>query len=354
MPWSCPAIDHGVTIFPNGKIGPCCQIDMDYVKPMSELDNPDRFSDLKTERPPSACASCVNNETAGMWSYRKLFESLATDRTGIQFLDIRNTNVCNLKCRYCGPHFSNKWADELGHAQSIVKCDISDKTELLISDSLHWMYFTGGEPMMNPDHWQILEVLIEKDLAKNIQLLYNTNLTTLKYKDKDIRSIWKHFKRVEVQVSVDGYGEIAENIRSGMNWNQFNANLFELLKIDTVQVSLTPVISILNIWEAHKIFEYATTLGIDTSPILLHGPDYLGVDVVPGELKPLALESAEQLRPYVTPEFYNGLVDKIKNNINQVLFGHTVQHVLLLDKLRNENLFGQLPFLNITKRTVLE
>jgi len=37
--WKCAAIDNGVTIFPNGKIGPCCLIDSSYLKPISELTN---------------------------------------------------------------------------------------------------------------------------------------------------------------------------------------------------------------------------------------------------------------------------------------------------------------------------
>ena len=49
MTWECAAIDHGVTIFPNGKIGPCCQVSSDYLKPISELTNPNRFADLKTK-----------------------------------------------------------------------------------------------------------------------------------------------------------------------------------------------------------------------------------------------------------------------------------------------------------------
>ena len=53
--WKCAAIDHGVTIFPNGKIGPCCKIRSDYLKPIGELNNKQRFIDLKTEYPPSAC-----------------------------------------------------------------------------------------------------------------------------------------------------------------------------------------------------------------------------------------------------------------------------------------------------------
>ena len=73
MTWTCAAIDHGVTVFPNGKIGPCCQIRSDYLKPMSELPNAQRFADLKTEYPPAACEKCIGDEEHNLPSYRTLF-----------------------------------------------------------------------------------------------------------------------------------------------------------------------------------------------------------------------------------------------------------------------------------------
>ena len=116
MSWTCAAIDHGVTIFPNGKIGPCCQINSDYLKPISELTNPDRFADLKTQNcpPDHPCNKCSVNEYHGLPSYRHTFDSAVTSAPGLQFVDIRNTNLCNLKCRYCGPHFISQWSEELG------------------------------------------------------------------------------------------------------------------------------------------------------------------------------------------------------------------------------------------------
>ena len=99
MTWTCAAIDHGVTIFPNGKIGPCCQIDTGYLKPISELSNPNRFIDLKTQElsPNHPCNKCAVTERHGLKSYRNFFDSTVTSDKGLQFVDIRNTNFCNLK-----------------------------------------------------------------------------------------------------------------------------------------------------------------------------------------------------------------------------------------------------------------
>ena len=257
MTWSCAAIDHGVTIFPNGKIGPCCQIDADYLKPISELANPNRFVDLKTQDCPAdhPCNKCSVNEYHGLPSYRTTFDSAVTSAPGLQFVDIRNTNFCNLKCRYCGPHFSSQWAEELGKFPLIQHQDITNYKDILITDSLHWMYFTGGEPLINNEHWTLLEELIDSGQSSYISLMYNTNLTTIKYKDKNIIDLWQQFKTVNIECSIDAVGEPLEYIRSGTSWEKIKLNLDQLVsasKNSNINISLSPVLSILNIYYCSK------------------------------------------------------------------------------------------------------
>jgi pyruvate-formate lyase-activating enzyme len=345
MVWTCAAIDHGVTIFPDGRIGPCCQIAPDALKPITELSNPDRFAELRTESAPASCNRCSQDEYNGIDSYRKFFNNTVTEAPGLQFVDIRNTNVCNLKCRYCGPHFSNQWAEELGYAITIKSQELINYQSDLITDSLQWMYFTGGEPLINPEHWRLLERLIDEGRAGQVSLLYNTNLTTLKYKDKNISDIWKQFKSVAINCSIDAVGEPLESIRSGASWNKIESNLKSLLDMKTVAVTLTPVLSILNIWFVEHLFAYAQQHTINVDPIVLEGPDYLCLNCIPDSLKTQALSCVDRLKNYnVNDSIISCLYDLINNNQNQCLFLHTVSHVLLLDQMRNEQLFELLPF----------
>jgi sulfatase maturation enzyme AslB (radical SAM superfamily) len=351
MTWTCAAIDHGVTIFPNEMIGPCCKISADYLKPLSQLANPQRFADLKTESPPDACHSCVDAEHRQMPSYRNIFNSLVTSSPGLQFVDIRNTNLCNLKCRYCGPHFSSQWAKELQRTIPIVSTTF-DKT-LIITDSLQWMYFTGGEPMINNDHWNLLEELIKSNRAKDIMLVYNSNLTTLKYKDKSIVDIWAHFKKIEINCSIDAVGKTFEYIRSGADWKKVSANIDTLRQLP-VSISLCPVISLLNIWHIDQLCEYADRVSIKINPVVLSGPDYLALNVIPDQLKQQALTAAQAMKKHIDNNTYNHIVGLIENNINQCLFKHAMSHILLLDNLRSEKLFDLLPFKNIAQTEILE
>lgn len=356
MPWECAAIKHGVTIFPFGKIGPCCKIDAGYLKPISELQNSNRFEDLDTEYPPQACEKCIADEHQGIPSYRTMFNTTKTSLPGLQFVDIRNTNHCNLKCRYCGPHFSSSWAKELTQ-ENICHQDITFYKDILLTDSLHWLYFTGGEPLINSEHWDLLKKLVDTGQSTNISLLYNTNLTTIKYKNVDITDLWSKFKSVKVQCSIDAVGAPFEFIRSGATWSKVDQNLQTLIAsthISNINISLTPVISILNIWFVSDLFEYSKQHNLLVNPIVLSGPDYLALNVIPDELKQLALDQLEKIKPHLDLTLYEQIVDLIDNNINNCLFGHTLNHILLLDNIRGEQLFDLLPFSSIARDQILK
>ena len=354
MTWHCAAIDHGVAIFPNGKIGPCCQISADYLKPISELANADRFADLKTNTAPPACDTCNRNEHNRITSYRMMFNSRVTDQLGLQFVDIRNTNLCNLKCRYCGPHFSSRWAEELGNPV-IQHQSIDAYKDILITDSLQWMYFTGGEPLINAEHWDLLQELIDCNKAPHISLLYNTNLTTIKYKNVDIIGLWKEFKSVKIQCSIDAIGTPLEYIRSGTDWFKIKSNLEQLSVVgNSITVVICPVISILNIWFIDELFEYANQHNFSVDPIVLTGPDYLALNVIPDQLKDLALAKIKSIRSYLGPIMSSRIKQLINNNINQCLIQQTISHVLLLDNNRNEKLFDLLPFKKLSQDLVLK
>lgn len=352
--WKCAAIDHGVTVFPNGKIGPCCRIQSDYLKPISELSNRDRFADLKTEFAPSACQTCIAHEDQGITSYRQHFNSLDNTASGLQFVDIRNTNFCNLKCRYCGPHFSNQWAVELGYSDTLQHQSVANYQDILFTDSLHWMYFTGGEPLINGEHWDMLEQLISKGLSKNISLMYNTNLTTIHYKQKNVIDIWQQFKSVNINCSIDAIGSPLEYIRSGTDWQRVSTNLEQLLEMP-FSLTLTPVISILNVWFLPELLKFAQDKNIPVEPEILTGPDYLALDVCPDQLQTQATEIITSLVGLgISKPKLDHMQRLVNNNINQCLFSHTLNHVLLLDKLRNEKLFDLLPFKNISIDQILK
>jgi hypothetical protein len=158
-------------------------------------------------------------------------------------------------------------------------------------------------------------------------------------------NLWEQFKFTSINVSIDATGEPLSYIRSGSDWDKIEANISFLYKNQTniLGMNFTPVISALNIWFLYDLLVYAKDKNIDVKPIILDGPDYLSLNVIPDKLKDLALKKVEQVKPYLSPEIIQRITFLITDNINQGLFSHTLSHILVLDNIRNERMFNVLP-----------
>lgn len=349
--WRCAAITNGVTFYQDGTISPCCLIDHSYRKPATEINN-QPFNDINNGLPPDVCRACHTNESMNIGSYRQYYNRAKSTKDGLQFVDIRNSNLCNAKCRTCGPYNSSQWAHELGYHKSITKSNILQYKSMVVSDSLQSLYYTGGEPFINAEHWSLLEELVDKGFSKNIALRYNSNLSTLKYKDKDIVNLWKNFKSVSIMASIDAVGQKFNYLRSGLDFDAVDQNLRTLCATPGVNTVITPTMNILNIWFVAELLEYyknKVTVNITD----LEYPDFLSLTAMPDSLKPLALDQLDQIEKlYNKPNKIDFYRQQIINNHNQHLFRDTLNHVLLLDNTRGEKLFQHLPFRNVANQIV--
>lgn len=353
MSWSCQAIDHGITFFPQGTIGPCCQIASSYGKPLSEITNPDRFADLRTQEPPAACVNCSSKEKDGRPSYRDIFNKRKDEipaGADVVFLDVRNTNLCNLKCRYCGPYYSNQWSKELGHETALTHTDISPYYDQVLTDNLRLIYFAGGEPLISQDHWDILDRLIANNHSRHIELMYSTNLTVLKFKNTgidDFVSMWKKFRSVNLMISIDAIGELFDAIRSNASWTDLEQNLDTLLAqpSSNIRLNVSCVLSLLNIWELESFVEYFNQRRIQIQIILLQRPDYLALDTVPDALKSQAIEIIQRVRQHLP--YQAATLDKAEhlliNNTNQNRYNKFLESNQSLDHIRGEQYMKFIP-----------
>jgi sulfatase maturation enzyme AslB (radical SAM superfamily) len=348
MTWTCPAIDHGVSIFPDGRIRPCCLASAEYSKPLSEITNPARFQDLKSLDKPDACRNCWSKENQGFTSMRSMYQRKVTNAQGIQFLDVRHSNHCNFKCRYCNPHFSNQWAKELSYPITLKQSKFDDYLDHLLTKDLVEIYWCGGEPLINSNHYDMLGTLISNGLSENIELRYNTNFSVIKYKDKNVFDLWQRFKSVTLDISIDAVGEISNYIRSGSDWDSISANIdlvMENIKQNAnISVRFSPVISLLSVWTLPELYKYADSKKIPVTPILLSGPDYLSLIATPNKLKPLVVSTLNSIRNQLGQNIYDQIMLQLSNDDTEYLFNHALTHILLLDKLRQEKLFELLPF----------
>jgi sulfatase maturation enzyme AslB (radical SAM superfamily) len=270
--WRCPAIDNGVTVYDDGRIRPCCVIEWEYSKPIADIHKTDRFQDLYSNGVPSVCRKCTEQELNGISSRRQRhlqLEKSKPNSTAIQYVDIRNTNLCNARCQFCGPHHTNQWPGAVLRHQ-----DITEYMSVLFNNDLLEVYFAGGEPLISRDHYTALEYLIDNCDTSSISLRYSSNLSTLKYKDADFITMWKKFKKVLIMPSADGIGKAYEDIRVGLTWDTFEANLKKLID-NCVQIKLLLVLSNLNIWTIKETLDYFRNNRYNFSVELLHGPEHL-------------------------------------------------------------------------------
>jgi len=367
MDLKCAAIDHGICFFPNEKIAPCTKIDYSYHKDQTELFNHEQhpWDDLnkiiaETNQLPSVCRACIDDEHYNIPSYRQGFNLLNDNNTGWKFLDIRQSNVCNLACRMCDSRFSNTWGKIVNQDNVTTSIDIKSNLLELDLSNLIEIYFAGGEPMLNLEHWKLLEKLIAQGNSKDITLRYSTNLTTLKYKNTHIFDLWKHFKQVCLSLSIDGIGPVNDNVRSRSKWSTVESNLNELIdsKLPNLNLTMVCTVSILNVWFLNEIIDFSASKKISISFVPIEGPDFLSCSVVPTDLKPQLLsiikktQSNNNVNQTIRAQL-NKIEDQIVRNYNESLFIHTIAHILLLDKLNNENMFDLLPIKDITTKLIL-
>jgi MoaA/NifB/PqqE/SkfB family radical SAM enzyme len=311
--------------------------------------------DMLNGKKPNACNTCYHQEQS-MESFRKTtlreyghflpdaFEDTNEDGTlndfKMRYLDIRFSNLCNMKCRTCGSGYSSQW--EIEDAKEGFKFN-DPKNEVDVSriqqdlydqiPNLQRAYFAGGEPLITEDHYELLEEMIRVGRT-DILLSYNTNLSKLKFKDKDLMDLWGRFKnRVQVYGSLDHFGDKAEYIRTGTKWDEVMKNYRTLLESDVTQLSITTSVSIFNYGSLTSFFDYLIDQGIapwnepnrgawQINPI--YGPEELSFQAMPLQMKE---KIAEQHLEYFTT------LKKLRKNPNKIMFAQVEQLMRSVESL---------------------
>jgi len=259
----CLAPWLSIHTWPDGSTFPCCVWDSD--DPIGNINDTDlttiwnnsRLRDVRVKmlngEKVKSCERCHKLEELEPYSYRlkinkdfnDSFDIIEkTDKNGnveemkIKLWDFRLSNFCNLKCRSCGISLSSSWYGDLIELKPMLKgkikalISVNDKVSFMDMienqyDHVEEIYFAGGEPLITPEHYTILDKLIERGNT-NIRLRYSTNLTNLVYKGKHIFDYWKHFPNLEVLISLDGVKKQGEYIRKGLNYSELKQNVYAL------------------------------------------------------------------------------------------------------------------------------
>lgn len=290
-----------LNIIPRGKVYPCCMT-TDFTgyagdlttQTIEEVWNSDYMKSIRVQmlngEEPKMCSRCFESERSSGHSSRlnhnnhfnsKLKEiPIITQTDGtvenvdLKYWDFRFSNLCNYKCRTCGPEYSSSWipearafgwTDEKANDKVININSVDDYANVDFLKKyipiVEKIYFAGGEPLLMDEHWQILDMLDQQE-RYDVIITYNTNLSKLTYKDKNVLEYWKKWKkRVWLWPSIDEIDERAELIRSGTNWKIVEKNLKDVIAIG-IHVKPNITISNMNVFRIPEIVQRLVDLGV--------------------------------------------------------------------------------------------
>lgn len=320
---------------------------------------------------PDSCKVCWKEEDAGIASKRlrakmrfhEIYDKIDWNNDTpdqLQFLDLKLGNLCNLKCRICNPRSSSELAAEEIHndkfprnkkdhyAYKLLKQgewprDPNTKFWSNVKKLLHntiYIEFSGGEPWLIQEHFDLLEFAVTEGLSSNLVIHYETNGT---------QSIERHtqlfsqFRRIEIVYSVDNIGKRFEYERYGASWKEINKNIDDAFLLQescpNISIQVGIVISIQNILYIDDILEWSLTKNFENTFIcLLHNPDHMSIESMTANAKHLVIRTLENSK-WKNSKF----ADEIKNLIECIKNGpgsdgsEFVKRMKLLDSYRNQN-----------------
>ena len=295
------------------------------------------------KKQPQTCRKCWNEERSGRTSKRmhtiNRLEHIVTDTEWtadakpLVFIDFKLGNICNLKCRICGSWSSSTFAaeevrfegKESFHYQMLKDGAWPRKNQRFwedidkLMDQVRYLEFTGGEPFMIQEHFALLERMVSKGIAHNVEIHYNTNGT---HYPENAEEIWKHFKTVEVAFSIDDVDERFEYQRANAIWSEVNTNMdrFEQLRDrnTNIQLQVCSTVNVFNVMYLEGLANWIDQRSFDfVYWNMLHEAYYHSVGTLPERAKQIAIERLQNadVTEYHRQEF-NNIIDFINGGVS--------------------------------------
>jgi MoaA/NifB/PqqE/SkfB family radical SAM enzyme len=241
-------------------------------------------------------------------------------------------NTCNLKCITCNPTSSSRWQKEYKDLYNIevkhfkfYKKDFI-QTFINAAPNITHLDIPGGEPFLSgvDEQKKLLKHYIDNNQADSITLHYTTNATI--FPDDEWWELWKHFKEIDLQISLDGINHRYEYIRFPGNWNEVLFNVEKYIKIESnnVRLSVSHTVSSYNIYYLDEFFNWCKQIGLPT-PWLgrVHKPAYMRPTVWP---EPFKHQLINKLKSSKYPEVQNWamLINNVDDSEQYDLFCDTL------------------------------
>ena len=258
------------------------------------------------------CRDCWTLERDGVESDRQMFKEKYKKHNSPKLdivngteigkpldLDIRPSNLCNLKCRMCTPKYSSqlekeqkknpclfKWNDPTAEFSPNVMTEENIKYLISGLNSESDIKFLGGEPTIMPEVSQMLDRLIDAGKT-DCHISITTNCTN--FNNQAMFDKLKKFKTIGTQLSIDGMGKTLEYIRSPLHWEKAQEVITQWVNI-THERQIHFTLQALNLFNVYDFLFWAADYNkaidekIITMPVefyILEAPDWANIRNLP-------------------------------------------------------------------------
>jgi pyruvate-formate lyase-activating enzyme len=374
---------------PIGTVRPCCLADDELLDDdgnkfslltadFASIQNSQAMTQLREEfldgKRPQTCRKCWNEERAGRTSKRMhtldrmkhmgISGEWTTDAKPLMFLDLKLGNICNLKCRICGSWSSSQFATEelndMSPAEDKKKSfpyqmlragawprenqSFWQEIDACLND-IRYIEFTGGEPFMIREHFQMLQGIVDRGIAHQVEIHYNTNGT---HYPAEAEAIWKHFKTVEVAFSIDDLGPRFEYQRTNADWAVVLDTItsFQYLRdhMHNLRLQCCSTVNVFNVRYIDQLAHWITLQRFDfVYWNMMHDAWYFSIATLPDTAK---VAITEHLQLAKVPTKYRVEFDRIIDFMNNGASTDgfmTNMKIRDLDRKRQQNLRDVLP-----------
>ncbi len=373
MAWNHQFLD------PTGRVKPCCRFEERHRPPGHSLESAE-LSDLfwgpwmnqireqmLAGQRVDGCRRCYEEEDSGKKSLRQRYntsemlpidELVDVERPHIRWIELAISNSCNLACRMCDSRYSLKWFNEekslwgkTFNKRRVSQMDINTINPFL--DELVHLKFTGGEPLITPDHWRLVKKLVAEHDSAKILLNYSTNCTI--FPKPEWIELWGQFKFVEFALSFDSADPLeSEYIRWPSQFTDTEKTtraFIELGKKSGFKSFLRTTTSILNIWHLPEtILWWIENCGQENptiNPTHLTHPNYLSITVLPEPLKRRVEHKFVGFIDRGVPDKMKNCLQHMINHMNSVDNSHLLEafrsYIEKTDSYRNQSFRDHYP-----------
>ena len=177
----------------------------------------------------------------------------------LKTLEIAFDRTCNFGCSYCNPAFSSTWANDVKqkgaytdmttdgrnhftHSHESAEPYKKDETNPYVEAFYQWwetdlhksldeLRITGGEPMMSPNLWRLLDWIETQGdrMNPNMRIAINSNLGAKQSIINRFKTKLKGFKNFHLYTSNEATFNQAEYIRDGMVYSDWFSNVLHMM-----------------------------------------------------------------------------------------------------------------------------